>query len=83
MKSLWEFLTYLWKFKKFPERLGDPRHMRILIYLKRNGPKTLKEISRDLGYPRDFTRRTLQLLRRMGAVEVFWKPGKGLEEFSS
>jgi len=57
--------------------------MRILIYLKRNGPKTMGEISRNLGYPKDFTRRTLQLLRRMGAVEVFWKPGKGLEEFSS
>ena len=76
-------MTYLWKFKKFPERLGDPRQMRILIYLKRNGPKTLKEISRNLGYPKDFTRRALQLLRRMGAVEVFWKPGKGLEEFGS
>jgi len=76
-------LTYLWKFKKFPERLGDPRQMRILIYLKRNGPKPLREISRNLGYPKDFTRRALQLLRRMGAVEVFWKPGKGLEEFSS
>ena len=57
--------------------------MRILIYLKRNGPKPLKEISRNLGYPKDFTRRTLQLLRRVGAVEVFWKPGKGLEEFGS
>ena len=76
-------MAYLWRFKKFPERIGDPRHMRILIYLKRNGPKTMGEISRNLGYPKDFTRRTLQLLRRMGAVEVFWKPGRGLEEFSS
>ena len=57
--------------------------MRILIYLKRNGPKPPREISRNLGYPKDFTRRTLQLLRRVGAVEVLWKPGKGLEEFGS
>lgn len=73
---------YLWKFKKFPEGPSDPRHLRLLIFLKNNGPHTSSEIAHSLGYPVKFTRRTLQILRRMGAVEVYLKPSRSLEDYS-
>ncbi len=74
-------MPYLWKFKKFPEGVVDPRQLRILIFLRNNGPHASSEIARTLGYPVKFTRKTLQLLRRMGAVEVYLKPGKSLEDY--
>ena len=74
-------LVYLWKFRRFPEKSVDPRHLRILLFLKNNGPHTSGEIAHTLGYSMKFTRRSLQLLRRMGAVEVYLKPRKGLEDY--
>jgi len=74
-------LVYLWRFRRFPERVADPRHLRMLVFLKNNGPHTSSEIARTLGYSAEFTRRSLQLLRRMGAVEVYLRPGRGLEDF--
>jgi len=61
--------------------MPNPRYMRILLYLKNHGPKPSSEIARTLGYSDGFTRRALQFLRRAGAVEVFWRPRKGLESF--
>lgn len=74
-------MTYLWIFRKFPEGGIDPRQLRILLFLKNDGPHTSLEIAKSLGYSVKYTRRALQLLRRMGAVEVYLKPSKGLDSF--
>ena len=76
-------LAYLWKFRKFPEKGVDPRHLRILLFLRNNGPHTSGEIARILGYSIKFTRRSLQYLRRIGAVDVYLKPSRGLEDFQA
>lgn len=74
-------MPYLWRFKRFPESIADPRHLRMLVFLKNNGPHTSSELARSLGYSVKFTRRSLQLLRRAGAVEVYLKPGRSLEDY--
>ena len=74
-------MPYLWRFKKFPEGVSDPKQLRILVFLKNNGPHTSSEIARTLGYSVQFTRRALQILRRMGAVEVYLKPSRSLEDY--
>jgi len=74
-------LPYLWRFKKFPERVLDPRQLRILVFLRNNGPHTSGDIARTLGYSVQFTRRALQILRKMGAVEVYLKPTRSLEDY--
>ncbi len=74
-------MVYLWSFRRFPDKGIDPRHMRILLFLKNNGPHTSREIARTLGYAPRFTQRSLQLLRKLGAVEVHLKPSRGLENF--
>lgn len=75
-------LVYIWIFRRFPEGNIDPRQLRILLFLKNNGPHTSVKIARSLGYSLKYTRRTLQLLRRMGAVEVYLKPRRGLDSFT-
>ncbi len=74
-------MAYLWRFLKFPESVSDPRYMRILIYLRNNGPCSSRELAETLGLGYGYTRRALQVLRRMGAVEVFLRPSRGLEDF--
>jgi DNA-binding MarR family transcriptional regulator len=74
-------LPYLWRFKKFPEGILDPRQLRILVFLRNNGPHTSGDIARTLGYSVQFTRRALQILRKMGAVEVYLKPTRSLEDY--
>jgi DNA-binding MarR family transcriptional regulator len=74
-------LPYLWRFKKFPEGVLDPRQLRILVFLRNNGPRTSGDIARTLGYSVQFTRRALQILRKMGAVEVYLKPTRSLEDY--
>ncbi|MEM1976341.1 MAG: helix-turn-helix domain-containing protein [Nitrososphaerota archaeon] len=74
-------MPYFWRFKKFPESAADPKQLRILTFLRSNGPHTSSEIARTLGYPVKFTRKTLQTLRRMGAVEVYLKPSRSLEDY--
>ncbi|MCS7132920.1 MAG: winged helix-turn-helix transcriptional regulator [Nitrososphaeria archaeon] len=74
-------MVYLWVFRRFPEESIDPSHLRILIFLKNNGPHTSREIARKLGYSVKYTRSALQLLRRIGAVEVYLKPERGLDSF--
>jgi len=74
-------LPYIWRFKRLPEGVLDPRQLRILVFLKNNGPHTSSEIARTLGYSVQFTRRALQILRRMGAVEVYLKPSRSLEDY--
>ena len=74
-------MVYLWRFRRFPEKGIDPKQLRILLFLRSNGPKTSGEIARTLGYSMKFTRRSLQILRRAGAVEVYFKPSKGLEDY--
>jgi DNA-binding MarR family transcriptional regulator len=74
-------LPYLWRFKKFPEGVLDPRQLRILVFLRNNGPHTSGDIARTLGYSVQFTRRALQILRKMGAVEVYLKPTRSLEDY--
>ena len=74
-------MPYLWRFKRFPEGVLDPKQLRILVFLKNNGPHTSSEIARTLGYSVQFTRRALQILRRMGAVEVYLKPSRSLEDY--
>ena len=74
-------MVYLWRFRRFPEKGIDPKHLRILLFLRSNGPHTSSDIARTLGYSMKFTRRALQLLRRIGAVEVYFKPSKGLEDY--
>jgi len=74
-------MVYIWSFRRFPDRGIDPKHMRILLFLKNNGPHTSREIARTLGYTLRFTQRSLQLLRRIGAVEVHLQPGRGLEDY--
>lgn len=49
--------------------------------MKNNGPHTSRDIARTLGYTLKFTQRSLQFLRRIGAVEVYLKPGRSLESF--
>jgi DNA-binding MarR family transcriptional regulator len=74
-------LPYLWRFKKFPEGIVDPKQLRILVFLKDDGPHSSGEIASVLGYSVRFTRRALQILRRMGAVEVYLKPSRSLEDY--
>lgn len=74
-------MPYLWRFKKFPEGILDPRQLRILVFLRNNGPHTSGDIARTLGYSVQFTRRALQILRKMGAVEVYLKPTRSLEDY--
>ncbi|MCD6536400.1 MAG: HTH domain-containing protein [Thaumarchaeota archaeon] len=74
-------LVYVWIFRRFPEGNIDPRQLRILLFLKNNGPHTSGEIARTLGYSAKYTRRALQFLRRIGAVDVYLKPRRGLEDF--
>lgn len=74
-------MPYLWRFKKFPEGVLDPRQLRILVFLRNNGPRTSGDIARTLGYSVQFTRRALQILRKMGAVEVYLKPTRSLEDY--
>ncbi|MCC6023337.1 MAG: transcriptional regulator [Thaumarchaeota archaeon] len=74
-------MPYLWRFKKFPEGVLDPRQLRILVFLRNNGPHTSGDIARTLGYSVQFTRRALQILRKMGAVEVYLKPTRSLEDY--
>lgn len=74
-------MPYLWRFKKFPEGFMDPKQLRMLVFLKNNGPHTSGEIARVLGYSVKFTRKTLQILRKMGAVEVYLRPGRSLEDY--
>jgi len=74
-------MVYLWRFRRFPEKGVDPRSLRILLYLKNHGPHTSREIARTLGYSPNFIRKVLQHLRRLGAVEVYLKPSRGLEDF--
>ncbi len=76
-------MPYLWRFRRFPDRGVDPRQLRILIFLRNNGPHTSREIARILGYSPRFIQRTLQYLRRIGAVEVYLKPSRGLEDFQT
>ncbi len=76
-------MTYLWKFKKFPEPGVNPRYIRILLYLKDNGPTSSRELAMNLGYSVKAMRRALQFLRRIGAVEVIWRPKRGLEDYSA
>ncbi|OYT44126.1 hypothetical protein B6U84_04730 [Candidatus Bathyarchaeota archaeon ex4484_40] len=54
-------MTYLWKFKKFPEPGVNPRYIRILLYLKDNGPTSSRELAMNLGYSVKAMRRALQL----------------------
>lgn len=74
-------MVYLWRFRRFPERGIDPRYLRILLFLRNNGPHTSRDIARTLGYTLRFTRRSLQLLRRMGAVDLYLRPSRDLESF--
>ncbi|MEM2593000.1 MAG: ArsR family transcriptional regulator [Thermofilaceae archaeon] len=74
-------MPYFWRFKRFPEGPLDPRQLRILVFLRSSGPHTSSEIAHALGYPVKFTRKTLQTLRRMGAVEVYLKPSRSLEDY--
>lgn len=74
-------MPYLWRFKKFPEGVLDPRQLRILVFLRNNGPHTSGDIARTLGYSVQFTRRALQILRKMGAVEVYLKPTRSLKDY--
>lgn len=75
-------MPYIWRFRKFPESAVDPKQLRILIFLKNEGPHTSSEIARVLGYSVKFTRRALQILRKMGAVEVYLKPSRSLEDYN-
>ena len=74
-------MVYLWRFRRFPEKVIDPRCLRILLFLRNNGPHTSRDIARTLGYTLRFTQRSLQFLRRMGAVDVYLKPSRNLESF--
>jgi len=74
-------MVYFWRFRRFPAGNVDPRHIRILLFLKNHGPHTSSDIARTLGYSAKFTRRSLQFLRKAGAVEVYFKPSRGLESF--
>lgn len=74
-------MGYIWRFKRFPEAGIDPRYMRILVYLRNNGPRSSRELAGTLGMSIQFTRRALQVLRRMGSVDVVWRPSRGLEDF--
>ena len=74
-------MSYLWRFRRVPEPGMDPRYVRILTYLRDHGPASSRDLADALGFSYGFTRKALQFLRRVGAVEVFFRPGKGLEEF--
>jgi len=74
-------VSYLWRFRKFPEKTLDPRYLRILMFLRDYGPVSSRVVAENLGYGEGFTRRALQFLRKSGAVEVFKASGKGLEDF--
>lgn len=76
------FMVYIWRFRKFPETIVEPEYIRILIYLKNNGPKSSREIAKTLGLKPKKVRRILQHLGRIGLVDVVWIPKKTLEDYN-
>lgn len=75
-------MVYVWRFRKFPETMIEPEYMRILLYLKNNGPGSSREIAKTLGYKAKTIRRILQHLRKIGLVDVVWIPRKTLEDYN-
>ncbi|MCS7125844.1 MAG: helix-turn-helix domain-containing protein [Aigarchaeota archaeon] len=75
-------MVYIWRFKKFPESATNPRYMRILLYLKVNGPKSSKELAKIFNLKPESMRRVLQHLRKLGLVEVVLIPRESLEYFN-
>ncbi len=74
-------MVYVWRFRKFPDKTVSPENMRILLYLKRNGPQTSRDLAKAFSLQPKTIRKTLQHLRRLGFVEVVWIPSKTLEEY--
>ncbi|MEM0079843.1 MAG: ArsR family transcriptional regulator [Nitrososphaerota archaeon] len=75
-------MVYLWKFKKFPQEPVNQHYIKILLYLKNNGPKSSKELVEKLNYKPKTISRILQNLRKYGFVEVVWVPKKTLKDYS-
>lgn len=75
-------MVYLWRFKKFPESVTNPRYMRILLYLRVNGPKSSRELAKIFNLKPGSMRKVLQHLRKLGLVEVVFIPRESLEYFN-
>ncbi|MEM3397870.1 MAG: MarR family transcriptional regulator [Nitrososphaerota archaeon] len=75
-------MVYLWRFRKFPDTTIPPEYMRILMYLRNNGPKSSREIAKTLGLKPRTIRRILQHLKRIGSVDVVLRPKRTLEDYN-
>lgn len=75
-------MVYVWRFRRFPNETLSPENMRILLYLKRHGPQTSRDLAKAFSVKPKTIRRTLQHLRRLGFVEVVWIPSKTLEDYN-
>lgn len=75
-------MVYVWRFIRFPEKTTRPEYMRILLYLKNNGPMTSRELAKTFSIKPNTIRKMLQHLRRLGLVEAVWIPSKTLEDYA-